>query len=594
MLAARYPQGVSFRVMKLLSGYRSLLLITCSALGLDVSFAQAPALEIHTANAQLTDNIRAHVRLPSIGCASDEAELANALRSRVATLTNTVQRASQAVGFYSAEPQITLEKTADCWLLSISVEAGDPVLITSVAISIEADADLFASTLETLPLREGSQLSHGDYEAAKAELSATALELGFLYARFTLARLSIDKPQLAASIELALDLGTRHRFGAINFDTGGALSNDFVNRFVAFNEGDFYSPQKLLDLRSALNDSQYFADISITPRLDSETSDLVPIDLVMTSRPRRVYEYGAGLTTDTGPRLSGYYEDRFRNPEGHRVNATTSLSPIQRSLDADYLIPLANPTMENLRVSAGWIEENTDTFDSRSYRTSVAYTFVNRSNWRQSYFTNYRHDEFDVNGVRETSDLLIPGLSITKTQADSALVPNKGWQLFAQVRGASSDLLASETFVQFNLNGKWITPLGRARLISRFELVTTVADSIAELPVSIQTFTGGDQSIRGYDYKSIGARNAEGLITGGKSLAVASAEVDFAVAEKWRLALFTDVGDAFDDFNQVNFKQSAGVGIRWISPIGPIRIDLARPINSGEGVRLHLSMGPDL
>ncbi len=579
--------------MKFLSGCRSLFLITCSALCFGASFAQVPALEINTANAQLTDNIRAHVRLPSISCASDEVELARALRSRVATLTNTVERASQAVGFYSAEPQITLEKTADCWLLSVSVEAGDPILIKSVAISIEADADLFASTLEALPLREGSQLSHGDYEAAKAELTARALELGYLDARFTLARLTIDKLQLAASIELALDLGARHQFGQIAFDTGGALSNDFVNRFVTFNEGDFYSPQKLLDLRSALNDSQYFADISITPRL-GETSNLVPIDLVMTSRPRRVYEYGAGITTDTGPRLSGYYEDRFRNPEGHRVNATTSLSPIQRSLDADYLIPLANPTMENLRISAGWIEENTDTFDSRSYRTSVAYTFVNRSNWRQSYFTNYRHDEFDVNGVRETSDLLIPGLSITKTQADSALVPNKGWQLFAQVRGASSDLLASETFVQFNLNGKWITPLGRGRFISRFELVTTVADSIAELPVSIQTFTGGDQSIRGYDYKSIGARNSEGLITGGKSLAVASAEVDFGIAEKWRLALFTDVGDAFDDFNQVNFKQSAGVGIRWISPIGPIRIDLARPINSGEGVRLHISMGPDL
>jgi len=579
--------------MKLLSGCRSLFLITCSALGFGASFAQVPALEINTANAQLTDNIRAHVRLPSISCASDDVELARALRSRVATLTNTVERASQAVGFYSAEPQITLEKTADCWLLSIAVEAGDPVLIKSVAISIEADADLFASTLENLPLREGSQLSHGDYEAAKAELTARAFELGYLDARFTLARLTIDKPLLAASIELALDLGARHRFGQIAFDTGSALSNDFVNRFVTFNEGDFYSPQKLLDLRSALNDSQYFADISITPRL-GETSNLVPIDLVMTSRPRRVYEYGAGITTDTGPRLSGYYEDRFRNPEGHRVNATTSLSPIQRSLDADYLIPLANPTMENLRVSAGWIEENTDTFDSRSYRTSVAYTFVNRSNWRQSYFTNYRHDEFDVNGVRETSDLLIPGVSITKTQADSALAPNKGWQLFVQVRGASSDLLASETFVQFNLNGKWITPLGRGRFISRFELVTTVADSIAELPVSIQTFTGGDQSIRGYDYKSIGARNSEGLITGGKSLAVASAEVDFGIAEKWRLALFTDVGDAFDDFNQVNFKQSAGVGIRWISPIGPIRIDLARPINSGEGVRLHLSMGPDL
>jgi len=580
--------------MKLLSGYRCLFLITFSALGFEVSSAQVPALEVLTENSQLTDNIRAHVRLPSISCTSDDAELARALRSRMATLANTVQRASQAVGFYSAEPQINIEKTSDCWLLSISVEAGDAVLIKSVAISIETDADLFASTLETLPIREGRQLNHGDYEVAKAALSARAFELGYLDARFTLASLTIDESLFAASIALALDLGTRHRFGKIDFDTGGALSNDFVNRFVTFKEGDFYSPQKLLDLRNALNDSQYFADISITPKLDSETSYLIPIDLVMTSRPRRVYEYGAGITTDTGPRISGYYEDRFRNPMGHRLNATTSLSPIQRSLDADYLIPLANPTMENLRVSAGWIEENTDTFDSRSYRTSIAYTFVNRSNWRQSYFTNYRHDEFDVNGARETSDLLIPGLSITKTQADSALLPNKGWQLFAQLRGASSDLLASETFVQLNLNGKWIMPLRRVRLISRFELVTTVADSISELPVSIQTFTGGDQSIRGYDYKSIGARNSEGLITGGKNLAVASAEIDFAVAEKWRLALFTDMGDAFDDFNQVRFKQSAGVGIRWISPIGPIRIDLARPINSGKGVRLHLSMGPDL
>ena len=221
--------------MKLLSGYRSLLLITCSALGLDVSFAQAPALEIHTVNAQLTDNISAHVRLPSISCASDGAELANALRSRVATLTNTVQRASQAVGFYSAEPQINIEKTSDCWLLSIAVEAGDPVLIKSVAISIEADADLFASTLETLPLREGRQLSHGDYEAAKAELSATALELGFLDARFTLARLSIDN---SSKVNLDYTLNDRLKLKA---ESGTQQNVDLV--YSVEKQRDYYSPR---------------------------------------------------------------------------------------------------------------------------------------------------------------------------------------------------------------------------------------------------------------------------------------------------------------------------------------------------------------
>ena len=585
-------QGVSSEAMKLLLTCRYSMVLACLSLG--AARAQSPQLEINTADTQLSTNIRAHLRLPPISCTSDEPQLARALQSRIANLDNTVQRASQALGYYAAQTQLSLSKTSECWLLSVSVDAGEPVVIKALTLSIAVDAELFADTLNSLSISEGAQLNHEDYEAAKAELAARAFDLGFLDARYTLARLSIDKTQREASVELALDPGLRHRFGKINFNTGGALSDDFVKRFVTFSEGDFYSPQTLLDLRGALNDSQYFSDISIAPRITAREGSHVPIDIAMTSRPRRVYEYGAGITTDTGPRISGYYEDRYRNPSGHRLNASTSLSPIQRSLDADYLIPLENPTMENLRVSAGWIEENTDTFDSRSYRTSIAYTFVNRSNWRQSYFTNYRHDEFEVNGIRETSDLLIPGLSITKTQSDSALVPNNGWQLFAQVRGASTALFASETFLQLNLNGKWITPLGRGRFISRFELGTTFADSIAELPVSIQYFTGGDQSIRGYDYKSIGARDFGGLISGGKSLAVASLEVDFAITGKWRLAAFTDIGDAFDDLNRLNFNQSAGIGIRWISPIGPIRVDLARPINGGESVRLHLSMGPDL
>lgn len=560
--------------------------------------AQEPQIEISSPDPRLSGNVRAHLTLPALDCGSDPAQLARGLRSWRPALENSVQRASQALGYYEARAEIAIEAQDDCWTLSLSVLPGRPTLIETVFVSIAEDEQLFEPSLGALPIREGEQLNHADYEAAKAALSSAALSLGFLDARFSRTTLSVDPARATAQVQLALDPGTRYRFGELIVDTSGTLSEEFVARFRNFEEGDFYSPETLLELRRRLNDSQYFQNVALSPQLDAvqgrQGQSAIPIRATLTPRPRRVYEYGAGVSTDTGPRVSAYYEDRFRNPRGHRLNATSTLSTVQRSLDVDTLIPLANPTAESLRLSAGFLEENTATFDSLSYRSSATYTFVNRSNWQQSFFANFRHDEFILNGERETSDLLIPGLSIAKTQADDALVPERGWRLGAQLRGAEKTLLASESFLQLNLNGKLIAPLGRGRLIGRFELGTTYVTDIGELPASIQYFTGGDQSVRGYDYKSIGAAGNNDLVVGGKSLFVGSLEFDFEIAPRWRLAVFADIGDAFDEPTSLSLNRSVGAGIRWISPIGPVRLDLARPLDSEESVRFHLTMGPDL
>jgi len=145
-----------------------------------------------------------------------------------------------------------------------------------------------------------------------------------------------------------------------------------------------------------------------------------------------------------------------------------------------------------------------------------------------------------------------------------------------------------------DLQAKWISTLGPGRLIARFDIGTTLANDAADLPVSIKYFAGGDQNVRGYQYQSLGPENELGEVVGGKHLFVASAEYDFRVHPDWKLAVFYDTGNAFSEFDDLNLQSSAGIGVRWLSPIGPIRVDLASALDNDNKLRLHITMGPDL
>jgi translocation and assembly module TamA len=141
--------------------------------------------------------------------------------------------------------------------------------------------------------------------------------------------------------------------------------------------------------------------------------------------------------------------------------------------------------------------------------------------------------------------------------------------------------------------------LSRARLLLRAEAGLTEYADFDELPASIRFFAGGDSSVRGYDYQSLGPTDDNGDVSGGPQLLVGSAEVDYRVWRKWAVAAFIDAGNAFylDDtpsFGDINFARGVGVGLRWLSPLGPIRFDVAKALDVNQSVRFHLSMGPDL
>jgi len=152
------------------------------------------------------------------------------------------------------------------------------------------------------------------------------------------------------------------------------------------------------------------------------------------------------------------------------------------------------------------------------------------------------------------------------------------------------------SFLQGDLRGKLILPLLGGRFITRADLGGSIAADFQELPVSQRFFAGGDFSVRGYAYNSLGPTNASGEVVGGKHLIVGSAEYDHYFGQKKRfgVALFIDAGNAFD-FSQFDLFTGAGAGVRWRFPFGLLRIDGAQALDDPDHPwRLHISLGPDL
>lgn len=164
------------------------------------------------------------------------------------------------------------------------------------------------------------------------------------------------------------------------------------------------------------------------------------------------------------------------------------------------------------------------------------------------------------------------------------------------MQGATTALLSDTNFLQGTVKLRWIHALNNDnRLLARGTLGTTVVDNFEKLPPSLRFFTGGDATVRGYSYESIGPTDPDGAVVGGKNLLVASLEYEHRVWKEWGVAAFVDTGDAFDGASP-NLKTGVGVGVRWRSPVGPMRIDFASGLDRppGDAFRFSFSIGPDL
>lgn len=195
-----------------------------------------------------------------------------------------------------------------------------------------------------------------------------------------------------------------------------------------------------------------------------------------------------------------------------------------------------------------------------------------------------RDEVYDVGSTNGDSTLLVPSLRAGVVFADDVLNTKNGLKTGVNFFGAVKGFISDATFLQSMVNGKAIiTPIKDWRVLGRGSLGVTLVDSIDNLLPSLRFYTGGDNSIRGYAYKSLGTKDSSGAVIDGRYLVVGSVELERAVAANFSLATFWDVGTATDDL-ALDFSQGVGAGVRYRLPFGQIRLDVN--VRLGDDVRI--------
>jgi translocation and assembly module TamA len=218
--------------------------------------------------------------------------------------------------------------------------------------------------------------------------------------------------------------------------------------------------------------------------------------------------------------------------------------------------------------------------------------------WRRIIGIDYRYEDYKVtDDDSDNFNGLVPDISWSKVVADDPLNTRNGYRVKAYFQGTSKDLLSTSNWLSGQLNYKLIKSFTEnMRFIGRADLGAIWADSVEDVPASQRFFTGGDNSIRGWGCDVLGPNDSvTNKTVGGRSLAVGSFEPEHRISGNWGGAVFTDFGNAFDPDYEEEWEQSVGMGVRYATPIGPVRIDLAYALTKDPaGFRLHLSLGPDL
>ena len=543
----------------------------------------------------LLNNVRAYLSIEQQKFDPDlTEEQLQRLHQRAAA---EIGKALQPFGYYQPQIRASLRKEDGQWLAEYDVYPGPPVHVVSVDIRIEgsgADDPEFKKLVADFPVHRHDALNQPLYENGKQNLQRFASEHGYFDFKWLKSEIAVDPASQSAAITLHIDTGPRYRFGQVNF-LQDALRPDLLARFVPFQTGDPYNTAQLLDLQSTLLDSDYFSNIEINPRKDLSKDRLVPIDVTLEPRYQHLYSLGAGYGTDTGARGKLGWENRRINDRGHRFSTEYNTSEIRDSLSARYSIPIHHPSTDQFAITSSWSNDHPQTSKSETFLLGVSRTIDRGSNWLETSYLNYQTESFSVGGDSGNSVMLMPGITWSKVSADNRIYPLRGIRLLLDVRGAHPALISNVQFVQVRAQVKFVHKLfGKGRILLRGDVGATRFGAIRTLPTSVRFFAGGDQSVRGYGYNSLAPRNAAGQIVGGEQLLVGSVEYEHSFLEKWSGAIFYDTGNAINNWQEA-LKEGAGFGVRWRSPIGQIRFDLAFALSEpGIPKRLHITIGPDL
>ena len=557
------------------------------------------AVTIEGVKNELLSNVQGF--LPLYRFNEKEAPSEGRLRFLHSQAEESIAQALAPFGFYRPTVDAKLQLIDGVWQATYTIDRGERIRLTSVDIKVSGEAESdpsFTEAVKTSPLKAGKPLIHKNYEDLKQRFQVLASERGFFDSTLTESRIRVNLEAYEASVTLHFDSGMRYFLGDVTFKQDIPwLSTEMLERYSEIEPGQPYLAEDIQRLQSDLSNTQYYSGVTldVSPE-NADENRVMPVIVNLDHRNPTRYSFGAGYGTDTGARVKAGFTKRRLNKSGHHFNGEVLLAELKFGIAGEYIIPGSDPRTDSWGIRGSIEDENSSSSNFTS--SSLGGFYRHRDGlWIKTYSLDFLNESFEENSINETSSLLIPSVEWTRTfppELNERIYPKFGTSVTLSLKGASEDILSDTSFIQPMISGKWIYSFSNSnRLIARGAAGTTYVDDFDQLPTSLRFFTGGDKTVRGYSYNVIGP-SVNGDVVGGKNLLESSLEYEIPFKEKWSVAAFADVGDAYD--NDPDFKTGVGIGVRWRSPVGPVRLDLGHALDRppGRNLRLHLTIGSDL
>ena len=600
--------------------------VLCLA-ALPASAVTVTRVDLHgTTDERLLDNVRSALALQdAVGKPLTRRRLAYLLQQA----ESQTRQALEPFGYYS--PVITIQRSDrdgvqpasevddaqtdaepetrqdDALSVSITIDPGTPVLLRSRQVAVTGDAGEDAqvrAALASFVPNIGDVLDHGRYEASKTRVNRALAAQGYFDADFITHQIQVTRAEYAADMDLRWSSGPRYRLGEVVFTQSPApiLRDDLLQKLVSWTPGQAYDAAQLERLRRSLVGLDYFGVVDVSAAPETAQDKQVPVQVSLTPAPRSIYSVGLSYGTRNGAGFSTGVERRYLNQRGHKALAQIDWGNQRKAATVQYRVPAFAWRDGWYTASLQAADEQTDSLDNRrlefvasrsgQYTESlnlVASVHVLRERW--SYFT--------VNkpvGLYQFASFVFPELRAEYIDVDNRMAPRSGFGGGLTLRGGKGNATG---FAQLHAEIQWFHGFDAdSRLILRGEAGRTFTGDLQSLPPSLRYFAGGDRSVRGYGWREIGPRirNSHGDLyaLGAANVLTASAEYEHYFNGPWGAAVFVDSGSAFDG-RQANMHTGVGIGLRWRSPVGPVRIDIARGLNAPDSpFTLHLNIGADL
>jgi translocation and assembly module TamA len=505
------------------------------------------------------------------------------------------REAAATEGYFSARVHAEVDSSSDPWVVRLRLEPGERTRVREVDIRFSGPATSdgearphLRRVRESWTLRPGQPFRQVDWEAAKRQ---AIRELGgWRYAAASIgdSQARIDPETHSAYLSVEIVSGPPFRFGELGITGTKRYTDALVASLVPVRPGDVYDRDMVVLYQRRLLESGYFASVQAEIDQQPSVADAAPLRVAVIEAPQHHIEWGVGWNTDVLWRLQARYSNQDFLSSAWRFNSTLNLDEKIQNLQLDFDSPPRSGGIWNTYFARAR-KEDIQNQTTRELSAGVLHNYGAQPAPSALIVSAHSEDRVLSGVVSSSAHALYFGARKGFRRTDALISPRQGYYVLGEV-GGSPNTLASQSFLRAVASASIFLPLGRADdLLLRGQAGAVRSAAREGIPSTFLFRTGGDQTVRGYAFESIGVEEA-GAVVGGRRLIVGSVELTHWFGESWGLATFFDAGNAWDTGIRTDIAAGYGGGVRFRTPIGPIRADLAYGERNSDW-RLHFSVG---